>query len=368
MPFRPASLAILQALLLVFSAPATAQDRAAAEPGAAVAYADRQAEARGDRSPIAVLGTPHLSGLAEDFDPRRLEPLLERLAAWRPDRIAIEGVPGDECDRLRQYADANPGRAKSYCVDPMPARWHLKLRPEQAAAEIETILEEPADSRPAEVRRRLAALFLAVGEPASALVQWLRLPEAQRIAGDELNDDLVAFLEARRTRRNENYLIAAVLAVRLGHERVYSVDYQGSIRWLDSVDEDAYPARIREIWDNEYGEKRVANHAEQRAALDAGGSILAWYRYYNSPEEQLLAVQNDFGAAAGDDAPGRAGRSYLAYWETRNLRMVANLREVAGNGNRVLAIVGASHKPYYERYLSVVSDVAVVDINALLAE
>ena len=100
----------------------------------------------------------------------------------------------------------------------------------------------------------------------------------------------------------------------------------------------------------------------------AGGSVIYWYRALNSANAQRLAVEGDFAAAARSQLPGNTGRKYLAYWETRNLRMVANLRAVTGDGRRVLAIVGVSHKPYYERYLSATSDVAINDVQAVLTD
>jgi hypothetical protein len=62
------------------------------------------------------------------------------------------------------------------------------------------------------------------------------------------------------------------------------------------------------------------------------------------------------------------GRRYVAYWETRNLRMVANIREVLGRapGTRLVAIVGASHKAYYEAYLNQMRDVTLVDVVPVL--
>jgi len=33
---------------------------------------------------VLVLGTPHLSGLPKSFQPALLEPLLQRLVAWKP--------------------------------------------------------------------------------------------------------------------------------------------------------------------------------------------------------------------------------------------------------------------------------------------
>ena len=48
--------------------------------------------------------------------------------------------------------------------------------------------------------------------------------------------------------------------------------------------------------------------------------------------------------------------------------MVANIREVLGRapGTRMIAIVGASHKPYYEAYLNQMRDVTLVDLGPIL--
>ncbi len=68
--------------------------------------------------------------------------------------------------------------------------------------------------------------------------------------------------------------------------------------------------------------------------------------------------------------PCRFGRQYVAYWEVRNLRMAATIRdmlaEAPGPGMRALVVVGASHKPYLEAYLHQMHDVRIVDIRPML--
>jgi len=82
----------------------------------------------------------------------------------------------------------------------------------------------------------------------------------------------------------------------------------------------------------------------------------------------MTVYHSDFGAALGEPSPEAFGRNYLGYWETRNLRMVANIRDVLGQhpGTRMLAIVGASHKWYHEAYLDQMHDVQLVDAEPIL--
>ena len=80
------------------------------------------------------------------------------------------------------------------------------------------------------------------------------------------------------------------------------------------------------------------------------------------------ASRVDFAAALKEPSENHDGRRYVAWWETRNLRMVSNIRAAFARapGAHVLAIVGASHKPYFDAYLGMMHDVEVVDTSRWL--
>ena len=319
----------------------------------------------GPASEVLVLGSPHLSGLPDTFKPEHLAPLLDRLAAWKPDIITIEGLSGPECDMLRRYAALYPGVAEDYCVDPAPAEKATGLTVPQAAAEAERLLAAwPASPTPSD-RRHLAAIFLAAGDRASALVQWLRLSAAERHAGDGLDEALAKTLDTLVTRRNENYLIGSALAARLGLERVYPADDHTSDATVATLGKD-YEDAIQKVWAGA-GPRLAATKAEE-AKLGTPQATLGFYRYDNRPKEAADAFAFDFGAALREPSPGHEGRRYVGWWEVRNLRMVANIRAAfaARPGARVLAIVGASHKGYFEAYLGMMHDVRLADAQAML--
>jgi hypothetical protein len=333
----------------------------------AVRIVDEAALKRGHRSEVVVLGTAHLSRLPADFDTSHFAPLLDRLAHWQPQLIAVESASGAQCDYLRAYAFAYEGTAETYCVDPAPARAALGLDGSGAESEVEKVLSRGSVERLPSERRRLAALFLAIGEPDSALVQWLRLPGAERVSDASLTQPLVAMLEQRRTKHSENVLIAAGLAVRLGLERIYPVDDHTGDRAAGETDE-AYGKDMTAIWNNRWANQREAESKAWDEKLRVNGDIVGWYRWLNSPEAARLAMLGDFAAAGADQSARASGRLYLAYWETRNLRMIANIRQAIGPrpGIRALTIVGNAHKAYYERYLGMLSDVKVVSVDPLL--
>jgi hypothetical protein len=322
--------------------------------------------AAGPANDVIVLGTPHLRGLPAAFQPASLRLLADRLAGWRPQTIAIEALSGPQCAFMRQYPQRYKDSVEDYCWDPAPARAATGLDVPAATAEAGRLLAAwPANPAPAR-RRRLAAVFLAGGERASALVQWLRLPAAERHEGDGLDATLAALLEQLRTRRSEDTLIAAPLAAALGLERVVAMDDHTADAPV--TDEAAYGAAIAAAWKNPAGARRKRTEDALRAKLDTPEDVVALYRALNAPETAKLVYDSDFGAALEEPSPQHFGRAYVTYWETRNLRMASNIRAAIGEhpGGRALVFVGASHKWYLEAYLNQMHDVRIVDVGPLL--
>jgi hypothetical protein len=322
--------------------------------------------AKGAPNEVLVLGTAHLSQLKEPFQPASLKLLHARLAGWRPQIIAIEAMSGMQCDHARRFPHRYKDTVTDYCWDPAPARAATGLDVPAATFDAERLLAAwPASPAPAQ-RRRLAALFLAGGERASALVQWLRLPEAERHAGDGLDAALVAVLEKQRARRNEDTLLAAPLAAALGLERVVAMDDHTSDVMI--ADEQGFGAALKKAWDNPATARRHKADESFAPRLGDPQAVLEMYRCMNEPSQAKLVFDSDFGAALEEGSPQHFGRNYVGYWETRNLRMASNIRDAiaAQPGSRTLVIVGASHKAYLEAYLNQMHDLRIVSAMQVL--
>lgn len=354
------AISLLLATLGIGSPATTGDYRPSFKPAA---LTDRPA---GRPNEVLVLGTPHLSGLPEAFRAEMLEPLLARLIRWRPTAIAIENSSGLLCDAMRRQGERQASSVKSYCFDPTDAGKAAGLDVPAANAEAERMLAAwPAAPSPAR-RRRLALVFLAAGEPASAVVQWLRLPAGERRAGEDLTQALAIVLETRSTRKSEDGLLAAQLAARSGLERVWAVDDQSFVG--ASLDDKAYGAAVERAWDNPATKARAAADAALYARVGQPDGLLRLYRAFKSPDFGKQKYRSDWGAALTEPSPEGYGRHYVGYWETRNLRMVANIREVLSRspGTRMIAIVGASHKAYHEAYLGQMRDASLVDAEPVL--
>lgn len=318
---------------------------------------------------VMVLGTPHLHELPDNFEIGMIDPLVDRLVEWRPTAIATESSSGLLCDTMRRQAWRHGNAYQKWCdFDPAPFGEATGLDVNEANEPAEMLLADWPESPTAQQRRRLAAIFLAAGEPGSARVQWLRLPASERRADDFLTQDMVAYLVSLDGSMSEGR-IAERVAARVGLERIYEVDDQAFYAG-PAPDEEAYATAIMAAWDNPATTERQKTYDTLFKNLGQAGAFFEMYRTFNDPAHAELAYESDFGAALQDPSDGDFGRRYLSYWETRNLRMVANIREVLGRkpGTRMLAIVGASHKPYYEAYLAQMRDVELVNVMPLLQE
>lgn len=316
----------------------------------------------GPRAQVLVLGTVHLSELPASWDPASLQGLLDRLAAFRPTVITIEALSGEECD----LAARHPAKyGADYCAATDPAKAATGLNVPAAIAEVDRTLKAwPAQPTPAQ-RRRLAALFLAANDRASACVQWLQLAEAERRADDGLDNALVDMLGQIATRKNENYLVAARLAARLGLQRVHATDNHTGDN-IDFTDRASFGRSIEAAWG---AGRAVLNEQEKQVkVLSQSSDLLPLYRYVNAPEHLRVLAEVNVSAALRAKSPEGYPQMWVAGWEIRNLRMVANILETFRErpGARVLSIVGASHKPWFDDGLGRLQGVDIVDVAAVL--
>lgn len=320
----------------------------------------------GPPSQVLTVGSTHLGQIKVVVAPQMLAQLLDKLAAFKPDIITHEGRSGEQCDVLKRYSARYPGMFDTYCFDAAEAEKATGLTVSAAMEQIEKTLENWPAQPSASQRRRLAAYFLAANDRPSARVQWLQLAEGERKTGDGIDEALLKIVTRAGAKPNETYDVAVVLAARLGLNRVYAVDDHTA----DSIDGLA-GAGLEKFLKGFWGSVKspIADEATRmEEGMKTGSDLLSYYRYINRPATQREYVSIDFKAAMNVPSPENYGRMYHAWNETRNLRMVSNIRAAFGNrpGARVLNIVGASHKPYYDAYMNMMPDVKLVDAEVIL--
>lgn len=316
----------------------------------------------GPRTQVLVLGSVHLSEIDGGVAPAALDALLDRLAAFKPDIVAIEAIGGEQCDLAARHPSVY---GADYCLSTSEAQAATGLDVPAALAEVDTTLAAwPAQPTPAQ-RRRLAAVFLAANERASAYAQWLQLAPAERHAGDGLDAVLVAALAKIATSSNENYRIGSRLAARLGLPRVHPVDDHTGDN-IRVADRKAFGQSIEQAWKD--GRAALDGIERQEQALQQGSDLLPLYRFINRPENLAIYADVNAGAAMRAASPQHYPQIWVSGWEIRNLRMVANLQQTFREtpGARVLSIVGVSHKPWFDSWLGQLQGVESVDAQRVL--
>lgn len=329
--------------------------------------AEFRAAVCGNTTQILVLGSRHLADEGEEFRPESLEPLLQRLRAFAPSAILIETLPGEILFLLSSYETIYPevaGMFGEFALRSSRASGAaLGMTMPQAAAAAEALLHDRTAPAGPSRRRRLAALFLAAGDPHSALVQWLQLAEAERVRGDGVTAETAEMMSRFSSRRNESVTIAVALAVRLGLERVHPIDdHSESDLILSVLDEFAAAEQSAEM------QAARALARRDRPPMTSPESTLQLFRELNSNASGRADAEQQWLSRLTAREYSAIQRRRVAAWETRNLRMAAHIREASAihPGQRILVIVGSSHKPHLDAYLRMMSDVEVVDAGAIL--
>ena len=100
----------------------------------------------------------------------------------------------------------------------------------------------------------------------------------ERIAGDGMDAALVEIHDKSLTRRNETNMVAAVLAARLGLERLWAVDDHTADSPTAPKDEKAAREAIMSAWDNPHANARRDADDPLYANVGKVGGVLELYR------------------------------------------------------------------------------------------
>lgn len=192
-------------------------------------------------------------------------------------------------------------------------------------------LSESKQREIAEVVDRLAAF-----RPTKIAIEW---PPSR---ADSTNAQYARYRAGQFTLgSNEVHQLGFRLAGRLGHERLYLVDYGKGLP-LDSLMKYAaarepevaarFSAMIADI-------ERQMNRMQREMTV---GQIL---RFMNEPATLDLALRPYVEMSTVGAGDGYIGARVAADWYDRNIHMFANLARATRPGDRVLLIVGQGHAP-----------------------
>lgn len=322
---------------------------------------------------ILVLGTTHLSGMEDQFEPIMVDSLLMVLKQFRPQVIGVEKMSGRQVAAMVQWGGIFD-EVVSRFAGPFQRHGHRAqsatgLSWTAANREADSLLTVARDENlNSQTRLRLVHTLTAAYRFPTAALQWSYVPDEVRDTQDQISPELASALTDYLKEANEVSSIGLRLARALGRSRVYPIDSHTSKDQLAAI----WPS-IRRVFSDmaRAAIDNAAYHQKEEALLKQGiasGSLLSYYRYLNSDAFLQGVVDVQWGTYRRANRPSGLGQRRLALWEARNLNIAGNIRRASSRhpGERVLVIVGSSHKPYLDDYLSRMTDVEIVKFSDLL--
>ena len=197
------------------------------------------------------------------------------------------------------------------------------------------------DVRTPERQREIEAVVerLAAFHPTRVAVEW---------SADKQSDLDKRYADYRAGRyvlsADEVDQIGLRLAARLGLARVDAINWN-EMPPGDDADYD-FPA-----WANAHArgaewtafQQTSQARADSEARLMGCTPISAWYRRFNTPAYRRADQRAYYKIATFGNQASNPGAAWVGAWYARNLRILDNLRGIAGPGDRIVVIYGAGH-------------------------
>lgn len=306
---------------------------------------------------VLVLATPHLSGV-EGVKASHVEGVIAALSGFAPRAVIVEALPPHTIEAMQQQADQHPEALDAF-VGPrfkelaLDSQRVLAITPAEAR---QALASECAPALPVTAETSLRCIRLAAAswdKPWADYLAWRHgLEWASDVPGGMLGDRIGRLAAST----NENELIGARLANRFGLPRLYGMD--------DHPGEDVYGpvfaplmaaiGQSKAYASFKTGARVIKEAGERTRQAVASRDLLPLYRWFNSPEHSRLVLDEEWRLFVDRDLPRSPGQARIALWDVRNLAMVSNVMRVVSHhpGERVLVIVGASHKPFFDDYLA----------------
>jgi len=336
--------------------------------------------ARVEAGRLLILGSPHLAQeFSDDFDPAWLDRLHEVLEDFAPAVIGIEVLRPqdilskrhlddrrDDWDQvLNMFASGIIARAESV-RDSSDMNWADARRQQQ-----QLLAQTQSEEFDAKQRRKLIAASLAAYDLHTGLLHWAHLAETDRKAGQGLSEDSVEALNRALDSSNEANQLGVRLAAQLGLQRIHQIDDQLSLGIQSMQEHQKLGKLVQESGiQAEVQAQYEGATAEALALLQEDGDLLPLYRQLNSDDYAAFDIGTQWAAFFDERLDENLARTRMARRESRDLSIAANIRQASARypGQDMLVIIGASHRPFLESYLSDMTDLEIIQLGDLLED
>lgn len=319
------------------------------------------------KTQVMVLATTHLRTVKTPLSFEDMAPVIKKLSSFSPTAIAVESLRpidiftmelrGEDYEQvLSQFV------GKDFLRLSENARESLQLSTMDAMKKLNTALDRKEFTH--SWHQQVLMLATAANDKPTALLHYAYLKTHANSNMSKLNTSVTNYFATLFERNNEIKLLAINLALQLKLVTLESID--------DHLDKDQYMALMPKlvpsfkksiyidvVKNSDYVKKPM--QLTQQAVET--GNWLALYEWINNESYQAQVLDIEWRAFVDKDLEIVPAIARVALWEVRNLNMLSHIMRVVSkhSGDRVLVIVGASHKPFLDEYLSKMIGVEVVD-------
>jgi hypothetical protein len=328
---------------------------------------------------VTIVGTRHLTGMDRPPSAEQFAHTVEALSGFRPTQVCVERMSGERIEALladpvrhgMTFQPETHGRPLAPTIVPLGLELQLMLarRPADAREQANELISRWGTLDTTD-RIHAIGLLLAGFEFHSAVLNWSYLNDAEReeavqalgAAAVEAMDDVLRSV-------HEVYSLGVPLARRAGLHQLCTADSledetlgilaaleHGGEAVLENPEVQARFDELTARWDAEW-------HP------DSGPDALTrMLRFFNSDEYAQLDRRLQWETLREFDNQAGAFRRRLMYWHARTAEISAELFRALAKGpeERVLFIVGASHRAFTEADLRAQPWLQVEPATALL--
>ncbi len=308
---------------------------------------------------VMVLGSAHLNRYTNRLEQEDFEPLIQRLVSFNPQVIAVESIYNASIfnyQHRESYQEVIKHFAATSVLLAETAQQTLQVDASEAIEKVRFAVEDKQYSL-AE-RKKIILTQLAGYNLPTALLHWMKLDKKQK-SSSGLPNLVTEALEEASTGLNEINVVAARLALELELSNLYAID--------DHSDKDIYSTITAPLSAAFQNKEVKIDHSRLKKFLTLGESyidnkdVVGWYTQLNS-NHAVKESTYQWQAIVDSKVKENANLARISLWELRNAQMVANILRVAAlnPGKRILVVVGAGHKAFFDDYLARMTSIEIV--------
>lgn len=324
------------------------------------------------KTEVMIFGSIHLTSIENKLNSDTLLPIINLLEEYEPTTIAVESLRAEDIISMLNGSEEYQEVLTVYVGNTLLSlakieQQNLGISAIEAINKMNELLENTVLSF--EQRIEVIKVAIAGYNQDTAVLHWKYLEKNSSTSA--LSSELQEYLNQRMSSNNERVTIATALASKLNLNRIYPIDdhldkdiYQGMVeKLMPSYKKSQY---AKELLNSEYITK--PNTLRDQALQT--GDWLPVFLWLNSEEYSADVIHLDWGQFVDKDITPKAGLARIALWEIRNLNMVSNIMRVVAKhtGERIVIVVGSTHKVFLEQYLSNMIGVNLVQFSEFSSE